>query len=93
MTPLEIIRQAQADTLIDDDGQLVELELLPGLSRTELRDFARQVPRPIPPELAELLGVCRGFYGTVEHVDFTGRDLVFEFEPASPFGLPTAADG
>ena len=35
MTPLEIIRQAQADPLVADDGQIVELELLPGLSRTE----------------------------------------------------------
>jgi hypothetical protein len=61
-----------------------------------MRGFARQVPYPIPPEIAELLGACRGFYGTygaVEHVDFTGRDLMFEFEPAFPFGLPIAADG
>ena len=40
MTPLGIIRQAQADTLIDEDGNVVTLELLPGLSPAELRDFA-----------------------------------------------------
>ena len=38
MTLIEIIRRAQADTLVDDDGQAVTLELLPGLSRTELDD-------------------------------------------------------
>ncbi len=53
--PLEIIRRAQADTLIDEDGQVVTLELLPGLSETELRDFARQVPCPVPPEIVALL--------------------------------------
>jgi len=48
MTPLEIIRQAQADTLIDEDGKVVTLELLPGLSQAELLDFARHVPCPVP---------------------------------------------
>jgi hypothetical protein len=93
MTPLEIIRRAQAGTLIDEDGNVVALELLPGLSNRELQDFAEQVPCRIPPEIAELLGACRGFYGTVEQVEFTGRDLGFEFEAAFPYGLPIAADG
>jgi hypothetical protein len=93
MTPLEIIRQAQAGTLIDGDGNFVALELLPGLSDRELQDFTEQVPCLIPPEIAGLLGACRGFYGTVEQVDFTGKDLTFEFEAAFPYGLPIAADG
>jgi hypothetical protein len=93
VTPLEIIRRAQADTLVDEDGRVVTLELLPGLSRAELEDFARGVPCRVPPEIEELLGFCRGFYGTVEQVDFTGRDLWFEFEAVFPYGLPIAADG
>ncbi len=93
MTPLEIIRQAQADTLVDEDGRVVTLEFIPGLSKGELREFARQVPCRIPPEITELLSACRGFYGTVEQIDFTGRDLSFEFEAAFPCGLPIAADG
>ncbi len=93
MTPLEIIRQAQAATLTDEDGHVVSLELLPGLSHSELQDFAGQVPCRIPPEIMDLLRACRGFYGTVEQVDFTGRDLMFEFEAAFPYGLPIAADG
>jgi SMI1 / KNR4 family (SUKH-1) len=93
LTPLEIIRRAQAATLIDEDGDVVTLDLFPGLSRAELQDFAEQVPCRIPPEIAELLGACRGFYGTVDQVDFTGRDLMFEFEAAFPHGLPIAADG
>jgi SMI1 / KNR4 family (SUKH-1) len=93
MTPLEIIRRAQAGTLIDEDGNVVTLELFPGLSRTELQEFANRLPCRIPPEIEELLGACRGFYGTLEQVDFTGRDLMFEFEQAFPDGLPIAADG
>jgi hypothetical protein len=93
VTPLEIIRQAQANTLIDEDGHVVTLELLPGLSRTELQDFTDQVPCRVPPQISELLRSCSGFYGTVEQVDFTGRNLMFEFEPAFPHGLPIAADG
>ena len=93
MTPLEIIRRAQAGTLIDEDGNVDTLELLPGLSKRELQDFADRVPCRIPPEIAELLGACRGFYGTVEQVEFTGRDLAFAFEAAFPYGFPIAADG
>src|SRR5919112_2302488 len=93
VTPLEIIRKAQADTLIDEDGQVVTLELLPGLTRAELLEFARQVPCTVPPEIAELLSACRGFYGTIEQVDFSGIDLGFAFEEVFPFGLAIAADG
>jgi hypothetical protein len=93
MTPLDIIRRAQAGALIDEDGNAVTLELFPGLSDTELQDFANRLPCRIPPEIAELLGACRGFYGTVEQVEFTGRDLMFEFEQVFPDGLPIAADG
>jgi hypothetical protein len=93
LTPLEIIRRAQTGTLLDEDGNVVTLELFPGLSNTELQDFANRLPCRIPPEIAELLGACRGFYGTVEQVDFSGRDLMFEFDAAFPYGLPIAADG
>jgi SMI1 / KNR4 family (SUKH-1) len=93
MTPLEIIRRARSHALSDRDGRVVALELLPSLSRAELRDFARQVPCPVPPAIAELLGACRGFHGTSLQVDFTGRDFAFEFEAVFPYGLPIAADG
>jgi len=93
INPLEIIRQARAETVTDEDGHVVTLELLSGLAQTELQDFADQVPCRVPPEITELLRACSGFYGTVELVDFTGRDLMFEFEPACPHGLPIAGDG
>ncbi len=89
MTPLEIIRRAQAGTLLYEDCNVITLELFPGLSNTDLQDFANRLPCRIPPEIAELLGACSGFYGTIEQVDFSGRDLMFEFDAAFPYGLPT----
>jgi len=93
VTPLGIIRQAQARTLIDEDGNVVTLKLLPGLSRAELQDFADRMPSPLPPEISELLVACSGLDGTIDQVDFTGRDLMFELGPAFPHGLPIAHDG
>lgn len=66
MTPLRIIRRAQADTLIDEDGDVVALELLPGLSHAELRDFARRVPCRVSPGITESLGACSGLEGTID---------------------------
>jgi len=93
VTPLEIIRWAQAGTLLDEDGETVALELLPGLSDAELEDFARRVPCRVPSEIIELLRACSGFYGTIDQVDFAGRIPTFEFDEAFPYGLPLAADG
>lgn len=93
MSPLQIIREAEARTLTTEDGERIELEFLPPLSKAEIDEFAAQLPCPLPGEMLELLGHCRGFYGTIEQVDFTGRDLMFEFPAVFPFGVPIAADG
>lgn len=93
MTPLEIVRRAQASTLIDEDGHVVTLEMLPGLSLAEMRDFARRVPCHVPAEITELLGACSGLEGVIDQVDFAGRLATFEFEAAFPDGLPLASDG
>jgi hypothetical protein len=93
VTPLGIIRRAQASTLIDEDGNFVTLGLLPGLLLAEMRDFARRVPCPVPEEIEELLGACSGLEGIIDQVDFAGRLSTFEFEAAFPDGLPLATDG
>jgi hypothetical protein len=93
VTPLGIIRRAQASTLIDEDGHVVTLELLPGLSQAEMRDFARRVPCRVPEEITELLAACGGVEGVIDQVDFAGRIPTFEFGEAFPDGLPLASDG
>jgi hypothetical protein len=93
VTPLGIIRRAQASTLIDEDGNFVTLALLPGLSRAELQDFDRRVPCRVPEEITELLDACGGVEGVIDQVDFVGRLPTFEFEEAFPNGLPLATDG
>jgi cell wall assembly regulator SMI1 len=93
MNPIDIIRDAQARELIDEDGEAVRLELLPGLDETDLSEFEMSLPCTLPEEIRELLCFCRGFDGVIEQVDFTGRDLAFEAEDLFPHGVPIAADG
>lgn len=95
MTAVEIIQSALARDLVDEDGERITLDLLPGLSDAEIDALATELPCAVPASVRELLRFCRGFYGVVEHVDFTGRDLDSSFghQDAFPHGLPIAADG
>jgi hypothetical protein len=93
VTPIEIIRQAQATTLVDEDGGAVRLGLLPPLSAAQIETFAARLPCPLPADIRQLLAFCRGFTGTLDIVDFTGEDCSFEQEEVFPHGLPIAGDG
>jgi SMI1 / KNR4 family (SUKH-1) len=92
-TPTSLIRQAQATTLVNEDGESLALELLPPLSPAEIDTFAARLPCPLPAEIRELLALCRGFNGPLDVVDFTGEQCSFESEDIFPHGLPIAADG
>lgn len=93
MNPLDVIKAAQSKELVNEDGGIVELELLPPLTEAEINDFASSLPCKFPEEIHELLKYCRGFEGIVDLVDFTGQDLSFGFESIFPHGLPIASDG
>ena len=94
MTPLELLREASRQSLTNEEGEPVRLELRPPLSESELAAFQEQLPCPLPPEVRELLAFCRGFEGgAADFVDFTGKACSFEYEAAFPHGLPIAADG
>lgn len=86
------IDMARRRGLVDEDGEPVPLELLPGLGELELRRFAASLPCPLPPHVEELLRVCGGFRGPLE-VDFTGRTCDVEVRDAFPHGLPVAHNG
>jgi hypothetical protein len=94
VTPIAIIRQAQAATLLSRDGDPDPLELLPPLSAAEIDAFAAKRPCPLPDGIRELLGFCRGFSGgAADIVDFTGETCDFEQLDVFPYGLPIAGDG
>ncbi len=94
MKPLEIIKNAQNTKLTNEDGDVVNLEMMPGLLEREIQEFARQLPCGLSSEIRELLSYCRGFFGAAaEPVDFTGRSCSFEMLEVFPHGLPIAADG
>jgi cell wall assembly regulator SMI1 len=94
MTPLEAVRNAEKMDLTIEDGVSSPLELMPGLSESEITEFEKTLPCKLPAEVRELLAYCRGFSGSAaEIVDFTGQDCSFEYTDAFPHGLPIAADG
>lgn len=94
MTPTEAIRQAQATRLVNEDGDAVDLELMPPLSAAEADAFAARLPCPLPAEIRALLAFCRGFTGAaVDIVDFTGEHCSYEQREIFPHGLPIAGDG
>ncbi len=94
MNSREILQEALASQLIDEGGQPVELELIPAVTPAELQELSSQLPCEIPAQVQDLLGFCRGFYGSAaDVVDFTGRECAFEHAEIFPQGLPIASDG
>lgn len=94
MNPIDIIKSTQARELTDEDGEGVELDLLPGLDEEAVAQFESSLPCTLPEEICELLRFCRGFEGVVvDQVDFTGQDMMFEQEDIFPHGVPIASDG
>jgi len=91
---VDIIKTAQASSLIDEDGDEIALELMSPLSTEEIDDFAATLPCPLPDEVRQLLSYTRGFEAVVaDIVDFTGESCLFGQEELFPNGIPIAADG
>lgn len=93
MSPKAILEGAQGTALIDSDGNLVVLEFLAPLTSDEIEDFASTLPCPLPDEIREVLGMCRGIDGPLERIDFRGDEGAFEMLDIFPHGLPIAGDG
>ena len=92
-TPLDVLKRALATQRVDDDGEPIQLDLLPPLSDIELNDFRARLPCDLPQHIAELLKYCRGFDGSAaDEVDFLG-ELPFGHTEIFPHGLPIASDG
>jgi hypothetical protein len=92
--PLEAIRRAQEQDLVDEDGDPVELELEPPLPEAEIDGLERDLGVPLPRELRALLAHTAGIEGSaLDAIDFTGRRLAFEMPELFPSGVPIGADG
>ena len=93
MTPLELVRQADGRKLVNEDGEVEHLKLLPGLDAEDLAALEKRIPCPLPSEARELLVYSRGFEnGPVESVDFSGL-TDFGMEEVFPCPIPIAHDG
>ncbi len=90
---MDLIRAARDRDLTTERGAPVAVDLLPPLNAQEIADFEEELPVPLPEEVRALLGLCGGFTGPIELVDFTGRECDFEMERVFPHGLPIAHDG
>lgn len=94
MTALDVLREASGRQMVSEDGEPVRLEIFAPLSKSKIDEFERGLPCPIPPDIRDLLGFCRGFEGgAADFVDFTGARCNFAHEEVFPNGLPFAADG
>jgi hypothetical protein len=87
----EILQSALRETLADADGAPLEIRLLPPLSQGELAQLETELGRNLPPDLRDLLVLCRGFeFSPVGTVHFSGRGM----SVATPFaGIPVLQDG
>jgi hypothetical protein len=94
MKAVDILRDAVNRSLVDEDGEPVQLRFDPPLSSPEIDAFEQGLPCPLSPDIRDLLAFCRGFEGgAADFVDFTGARCGYEHEEIFPNGLPFAADG
>ena len=93
MTPFELVQQAEGRKLVNEDGDVDHLKLLPPLGADDLAALETRIPCPLPAEVRELLAYSRGFEnGPVKSVDFSGL-TDFGMEEIFPCPIPIAHDG
>lgn len=91
---VDIIKSAELSSFVNEDGDAIVLELMPGLTEEEIREFAAKLPCPLPEDVRNLLSYTRGFTAMIaDVVDFTGESNLFEYVDAFLHGIPIASDG
>jgi hypothetical protein len=94
MSLLQLVQSAAGMPMVDEDGEVDRLSLLPGLTSRELEQLAQRLPCPIPTEVHDLLAFTRGFEnGPLESVCFAGMHEIFDFPEIFPHPLTIAHDG
>lgn len=91
--PIDVLRRALRTERFDEDGDRIELEVLPPPTDDEVVALRARLPCALPPHVGELLKFCRGFEGSpADVVDFLG-ELPYAHDEIFPNGLPIASDG
>ena len=94
MTPKKQLEAILTNQYESEDGDFYKVELLNGMSKSEIENFKDKLPNNnLPDEIEELLRFCKGFefYGLEEiRFDTFGQ---FGFEEMFPYSVPLAGDG
>lgn len=96
MTPRQVLEKAEGLRLVNEDGVIDQVKLLPPLSGEELRDLEGMLPCPLPQEARDLFAFSRGYEGgALEVVDLSGitYDASFGWDEIFPCPIPIAHDG
>jgi hypothetical protein len=94
MTPTEKLKSFLDKQYESEDGDAYKIELLEGMSQSEIEELKENLPNQhLPTEIEELLKFCRGFefYG-LEEVRFDSFGH-FGFEEVFPNSIQLAGDG
>ena len=82
-----------AVSLVDADGDSVTVSLLLGCEDGEIEAAERELGRPYPEGVRELLGRTRGIDGMLEEVDFAGAIDGQALDELFPHTATIAHDG
>ena len=95
MTILQTLLAAKNEPRFDDDGEAIELELLPPATSSEIEQLAVRAGGTLDDELRELLATTRGFTGPlpIEVLDLVSGDFAIECDFLFPRMHPIASDG
>lgn len=95
MTILQMLLAAKNEPRLDEDGEPVELELLPPATAGEIERLASQVGGTLDEELRDLVATARGFTGPapIDVLDLVTGDFAIECDFLFPRMHPIASDG
>ncbi|MGV3614435.1 MAG: SMI1/KNR4 family protein [Fimbriimonas sp.] len=92
MTPFAALEDLLTHSLVDKEGDPVQIDLLAPMTPEEIDRFAKTLPCSLPAEIRELLAFSQGFEGGVERVQFAGG-LDFAHDDLFPHEIALASDG
>jgi cell wall assembly regulator SMI1 len=91
--PCAILEHARSEKLASDNGEPLEVKLLPGLDDAEVRALEASLGTTLPPEIRELVQYARGFeFGPIDDMAFDGG-FSFGMEEILPRAVPLCPDG